>query len=165
MMSNLIDVDEAMIYTAMRGDDSAAIFYDFAAAFPSAEHQMLHSFFKRLGWPAWLPNMIEILYLDNFCQIAIGGTRVRGFRITRGIRQGCPLSALLFAGATDLLLRRLQRVFPGATSRAWADDVAMTIPEGMSHLGRLCNFFREFSRIYGLELNLPKTVMVPLFPE
>ena len=164
MMSNLVDVDEAMISIAMMGDGSAAIFYDFAAAFPSVEHQLLHSFFKHLGWPAWLLNMIEILYLGIFCQIAIGGTRAHGSRTTRGIRQGCLLSPLLFAVATDLLLRKLQRAFPGATSRAWADDLAMTIPEGMSHLGRLYTFFREFSIISGLELNLPKTVMVPLFP-
>ena len=28
-----------------------ALFYDFAAAFPSIEHRFFHSFFERLGWP------------------------------------------------------------------------------------------------------------------
>jgi len=164
MLSNLIDVDEAMITTAMTGGGSVAIFYDFAAAFPSVEHTLLHSFFAHLGWPTWLLNMIITLYLCNFCQITIGGTRVHGFNITRGIRQGCPLSPLLFAVATDLLLRRLHRAFPRATSRAWADDLAMTIPDGMSQLGQLCDLFRDFHRVSGLELNIPKTVIVPLYP-
>ena len=94
MMSNLLDVDETMISIAMEGEDSIVIFYDFAAAFPPVEHSLLHSFFRHLGWPSWLLNMIKILYLCNFCQICIGGVRVHGFNLTRGIRQGCPLSPL-----------------------------------------------------------------------
>ena len=160
-MSNLLDVDEAMISTAMNGEDSIAVFYDFAAAFPSVEHSLLHSFFRHLGWPSWLLNMIKILYLCNFCQICIGGVRVHGFNLSRGIRQGCPLSPLLFAAATDLLLRRLNRVFPSAISRAWADDLAMIIPKGKGCLGQLSSFFRDFYRVSGLRLNIPKTALVP----
>ena len=132
------------------------------AAFPSVEHEFFHEFFRKLGWPVWLLNIIRIFYLDNTCQIAFAGSRFCGFALTRGIRQGCPLSPLLFAMATDLMLRRLQRKFPSAISRAWADDLAMVIPAAVSQLRSLQNFFLDFGRVAGLHLNMDKTVVVPL---
>ena len=140
-----------------------ALFFDFAAAFPSIEQEFFKTFFLSLRWPAWLLNIINILYLDNFCRICLAGIRHPGFTISRGIRQGCPLSPLLFAMATDLILRRLRRRFPSAHSRAWADDLAMVIHKAEPHLRALQNFFLELGSVSGLHLNVAKTTIIPLF--
>ena len=84
--------------------------------------------------------------------------------MTRGIRQGCPLSPLLYAACSDLMLRRLAVRFPGATIRAFADDLAMVLGEARQHLGRLQSFFQEFELVSGLGLNIRKTVLVPMCP-
>ncbi len=163
MLANLLDVDEGMIDAAYNGEGGLAFFFDFAAAFPSIEHDFFKSFFAELGWPKWILNFINVLYLDNLCLICLGGARYKGFSLSRGIRQGCPLSPLLFAMATDLMLRRLHHHFPDATSRAWADDLAMVLPDAEDKLGQLQTFFIEFSQISGLHLNVLKTVVVPLY--
>ena len=163
MLANLLDVDEAMLNTAAHGERGMAFFFDFAAAFPSIEHDFFQQFFRRLGWPQWLVNIIGIFYQDNFCSICLAGARYVGFSISRGIRQGCPLSPLLFAMATDLMLRRLQRRFPTACSRAWADDLATVLPDADVHFRALQDFFLDFGRVAGLHLNICKTVLVPLF--
>ena len=141
MLANILDVEESMIRTALDGENGWAFFYDMAAAFPSVEQEFFHDFFRRLGWPPWLLNIIRIFYQDNNCQICLAGSRFMGFAISRGIRQGCPLSPLLFAMATDLMLRRLQRFFPDATARAWADDLAMVLPKAENQLRELQCFF------------------------
>ena len=51
MLFNLVDVDEAMITEAARGEGDYVFFFDFAAAFPSIKHTILHEFFRSLGWP------------------------------------------------------------------------------------------------------------------
>ena len=127
MIANILDVDTAITEAAFGGGEATAIFYDFAAAFPSIEQKLFHEFFQSLGWPLWLRRFVEALYRSNFCQIVMGGARYEGFTITRGIRQGCPLSPLLFAIVTDLFLRGLRRRFPSSSMRAWADDLAMIV--------------------------------------
>ena len=164
MISNLLDVDEAMVIEAARGEGSVAFFFDFAAAFPSIEHTLLHEYFGSLGWPPWILRFIRCLYWRNFCQLSLGGTRQTGFEISRGIRQGCPLSPLLFTAASDLVFRRLARHFPNAILRSWADDLAMVLPDGFRMLARLQDIFVDFERVSGLGLNIPKTVLVPLDP-
>ena len=141
MLANILDAEEAMLLAAILFCDSVAVFFDVAAAFPSIEHALLFAYFQSLGWPQWLTRMISILYSGNTCDICMGKHVFLGFAITRGIRQGCPFSPLLFAVASELLLRRLKRMVAGATNRAWADDLAMIIPGGIHVLHSICNIF------------------------
>jgi len=164
MLDNLFDVEEAMIIAASTGEGATALFFDFAAAFPSVEHEVMFEYFSALGWPSWLRNMVWNLYTNYSCLIVLGSKIHAGFDITRGIRQGCPLSPLLFAAMSELLLRRLQRLCPAATSRAWADDLAMVVPDTLHSLPMLFSIFHDFALISGLFINIAKTVMVPLYP-
>jgi len=93
----------------------------------------------------------------------MGGEKFEGFDITAGIRQGCPLSPLLFAVVADLLLRRLKSKFPGSSRRAYADDLAMVIPNMVKEGGRILNCFSDYHRISGLQLNMSKVVIIPLW--
>ena len=97
MLSNVVDVDEKMQHTSLCNDGGGALFFDFAAAFPSVSHDFLRAAFRSLGWPRWLTSFIDALYWGNRCEISIGGGRQAGFSITSGIRQGCPLSPAFFA--------------------------------------------------------------------
>jgi hypothetical protein len=162
MLANLVDIDEAMALTACRSDQGAAIFSDFAAVFPSVEHDLMKTVFRWLGWPPWLLTFIDILYAHNYCHIVLGGSRHQGFGITRGIRQGCPLSPLLFAVASDLLLRRIKHRIPGCTLKAYADDTALVHQNMWRAIGSLEVLFDEYERTSGLALNVHKTVLVPL---
>ena len=81
-----------------------------------------------------------------------------------GIKQGCPLSPLLFVTVVDMLLRRITDEIPEATPRAFADDIALTLLNFGDRVNSLQSLFNGFSQISGLYLNLPKTVIIPLWP-
>ncbi len=82
-------------------------------------------------------NFIRVLYADCQCEIIVGARRHPGFRLSAGIRQGCPLSPLLFALVGDLWLRRLKRLLPEARIRAYADDIAVVLASWPTQLRRL----------------------------
>ena len=52
MLANLVDVDEAMAYTASRGEGGIAFFVVFAAAFPSIEHEFFLQLWSEIGMAA-----------------------------------------------------------------------------------------------------------------
>ena len=114
MLSNLVDMDESMQIVALSAERGAGVLFDFAAAFPSVSRDFMRELFASLGWPGWLVRFVEALYRNTVCRLSVGGARFDGFVMGSGIRQGCPLSPLLFAVAADLLLRRLSRAVPDA---------------------------------------------------
>ena len=152
ILANLVDLDEAMALSVCRSDEGAAIFFDFAAAFPSVEHDFMKAVFRWLCWPPWLLTFIDILYAHNYCHIVLGRSRHQGFDITRGIRQGCPVSPLLFAVAADLLLRRIQHKIPGCTLKAYADDTALVHQNIWRVIGSLEVLLDQYERMSGLAL-------------
>ena len=82
-----------------------------------------------------------------------------------GVRQGCPLSPLLFALATDSLLRRLLNVLPTELDivRAFADDIAAVCSDWCKSIPFLSVLFLEFEKVSALNLNIAKTMFIPLW--
>ena len=165
MLANVVDVDCGMQHTSLNFEHGLGIFPDFAAAFPSVDHDFIHEFLESLDWPDWLTRFVKGLYTDNKCCISVGGRRSKGFALEAGIRQGCPLSPFLFAVVADLLLCRLQRLLPAAIIRAYADDIALVLSDGAPCLKLLEINFREYALLSGLYIHHGKTVLVPLAPQ
>ena len=134
-----------------------------AHAFLSVAHAFLQAVLRHVGLPSSAMNVIRALYHNSRCMLMVRGQVFEGFPLNAGIRQGCPLSPLLFATAADLLLRALSLLEPDALVRAFADDTAMIVKDWWGQGKGIFNLFSEFGAISGLHLNLPKTVLIPLW--
>ena len=82
-----------------------------------------------------------------------------------GVRQGCPISPLLFAASVDVLLRKLMGAVQNGTVRAFADDIGMVVEDFARDGAIFEELFIEFANMSGLELNISKTVLIPLFKD
>lgn len=138
------------------GDDNLFIlFMDTAKAFDSIDHDFIHEAIKRSGLPNWFTAIVHGLLHKVRVKPAFRGARDIWIDIGRGVKQGCPLSPLLFIICYDILLRRvdaLEDCFPFAC----ADDLAVA---SACHLSlwpvmRLVDSFRGAS---GLGINTGKT--------
>jgi exonuclease III len=165
MLQNVVEIDGEMRAASLQAERPAAVFFDFAAAFPSLAHDFLFDVLEHLRLPRHFRSFVSNLYFGNGCRIAAAGDGHEGFSIRAGIRQGCPLSPLLFALCGDLLLRRLHRILPGDLCRAYADDIGLVAKDIFASAELFVPAFGEFAAVSGLSLNLAKTVFVPLGDE
>ena len=149
---------------ALQEDEAAIFLFDFAAAFPSVSQDFLLRALSHIGLPAGALHAVRALYDNNRCRLAFGGQLWGGFLQEAGIRQGCPLSPILFAAIMDPFLRILRRRLPGEFIRAYADDTAAVVRNVREAAPILTHEFRRLAAVANLVLNIPKTVCIPLWP-
>ena len=139
-----------------------AVFLDFEAAFPGISQHFVQAALASRGWPPWFRHFIGVLYDNNYCVLALGGAMGEGFSISAGVRQGCPLSPLIFALVSDVLIRRVRRHAPGILLRAYADDIALILRNGPAECTVLETLFAEYEFVSRLKLHCGKSIIVPL---
>ena len=144
MLSNVIDIDFEAMRVSLTCEQGASVLFDMKAAFPSLAHEYLFKVLRHMGLPRTVLNIITALYNQNKCVISCGGHVCPGFQMRAGIRQGCPLSPLLFAVTVDMLLRRLAGTFPMDVVRAFADDTAMVVSDWWKSAGAIRQLFHHF---------------------
>ena len=69
---------------------------DFKDAFDRVAHEYLYGVLKHYGATDWLVERIRALYDTATSQAQINGFLSKSVPLQRSVRQGCPLSMLLF---------------------------------------------------------------------
>ena len=163
MVLNIVEVDHAMRTLAFHFHHPAAVFFDFSAAFPSISWEYMWHILKRISAPEFLRTALRNLYRNNSQILRLrSASGKHAFVAKAGVKQGCPLSPLIFAVCVDPLLRRLGNALPGALIRAFADDIAL-VARTLPMVRQALKIFDHFGRISNLVLNLGKTILVPLW--
>ena len=148
MKKNVVDLEATSLRVAALHEHGLTVLVDFAAAFPSVSHQYMTMCLKAFGVPASVIRVLAAFYLDGHCRISIGGTHWPGFSMTSGIRQGCPLSPLMFAVVFDALLRRLASHLPGhQVHKVFADDVGIVLEDVGKQLDAMVSILDAFGTI------------------
>ena len=69
---------------------------DFEKAFDSLNHEFLMQVLRKVGFPDYFIEWIQILLRDQESCVINDGTASAYFKLQRGARQGDPISAYLF---------------------------------------------------------------------
>lgn len=164
MLRNILDVDFAAQKISLKSARGAILLFDFKAAFPSMSHEFMWETLQAIGLPAQYIRALQQFYRDNKHQIRTRRGILESVVVRSGVRQGCPLSPLLFALCADILLREISTVLTDQELvRAFADDTSVVVENYEVALPKLRVLFAEFEQISALALNIKKTVFVPLF--
>ena len=79
------------------------LFADLKAAFDTIGREEIREIMKKKGIKSRLINRISEIYKETKSRIRIGSKEMGEFWTTKGIRQGCPLSPIIFnIGMADL---------------------------------------------------------------
>ena len=162
ILTNLLQLDTAAMITSLTQPDGACILLDFASAFPSISQDFLFTTLQHIGMPSNAINLLGSLYSNSYCDVKQGTTSTPGFTLETGVRQGCPLSPLLYATVAEVLLDAIENRCPGILTLCYADDTALVINDFWDSAPKLQQLFQEFADISGLHLNRQKCIILPL---
>ena len=87
----------------------AIIFLDFQKAFDTVNHNFLLSVLTKFNFGHSFIKGIQTIYTKSESCLSNNGWTSKPFGIQRGIRQGCPLSALLFLLVVEILGDRIRK--------------------------------------------------------
>ena len=65
-------------------------------AFDSVDHSSLFNQLRKLGLNGNFLNLVEDIYKKTKCAVKVNNKITDFFKYSKGVRQGCPLSPLLF---------------------------------------------------------------------
>lgn len=155
----LFDIAEAA------GDPMALILLDAEKAFDRVSWIFLWSVLSRTGLGDSFIKATQMMYIKPQGAVTVNGAVSENFPITRGNRQGCPCSPLLFALFIDPFIRRLKNniaILPikirntDTKILAYADDIAITTSNPTASIKAIEEEAEKFGRISGYKLNLKK---------
>ena len=76
---------------------------DFEKVFDSISWQFLHRTLEAFNFGPYFRNWIKILYSNPQCCVTNNGYSSQFGGLSRGIRQGCPISTLLFLLVVEIM--------------------------------------------------------------
>ena len=107
--SNITETQLAFRLAKASGLHGAICFYDFEKAYDRLSREYLWQVLRRLGFGDAFIHAVQVLNADACALVVFNGHRTARFRLESGVRQGCPLSPLLFAIATEPLRASITR--------------------------------------------------------
>lgn len=154
----------------------AAVFFkiDFAKTFDSINWEFLIHVMHSRGFPSKWIRWIKVLLQTSTSRVIINGEESEFFSHKRGLRQGDPLSPMLFLIAADVLQRMITRVngtldmpiSPKLESPIlafqYADDTAIIAHADLTTMVTLKLILRLFSKVSGLQINFDKSSFYPI---
>ncbi|XP_037508774.1 uncharacterized protein LOC119385401 [Rhipicephalus sanguineus] len=138
------------------GGELCVGFLDYARAFGSVAHQALVDAVRGAGAGEAFSEIVEELYRANTtCVVAAAGT-TEPIPIGAGLRQGCPLSGLLFNLVVDPVIRAVQGGDKQHNILAYADDLTLLAKDPATSLQRRLNMVTALSDRLKLRLKPAK---------
>lgn len=141
----------------------AILSLDFKQSFDRVSHQYLWDILTKMDFPEALINLLKTLYKKATSKVLINGYVSESFSVMSSVRQGCPLSMLLFAISIEPLIRLIHFSIQGIKLEqinikisAYADDVVVYLGNN-SDLLRAKNILNIYEKGSGAILNNNKT--------
>jgi hypothetical protein len=105
---NIILVQEALHSSLRRKDKGMIVKLDLSNAFDRVRHTFLFQVMERFGFAPSFISWIKACISGPWIAPLVNGRATRFFQASRGLRQGCPLSPLLYAIQASVLSLQLE---------------------------------------------------------
>ena len=110
-------------------------------------------------------NIIKAIYDKPTANIILNGEKLKAFTLRSGIRQGCPLSPLLFTIVLEILARAIReekeikgiQISKEVKCSLFADDMVLYVENLKDSIKKL--LISELSKVAGYKVNTQKSLV------
>ena len=162
-------IADTMHFTKQKNIPGVAVFLDFEKAFDSIEWNFIHKCLEMFNFGLDLRQWIKVFYKNISSCVLNNGYASKHFYLERGVRQGCPLSGILFVIAIELLAHSIRRskeikgITIGENKEVklsqYADDTTLFLSDAQS-VSNLFDLLSLFEKCSGLKINQTKSEML-----
>jgi hypothetical protein len=163
-------IRDAIAYAETTKRPLCVLSLDFKSAFDRISHRYLERTLKAHGLSDSFVRRIMGLYHNATSEIQINGFTSGCFPIKRSIRQGCPLSMILYDLCINPLIHNLEEGLPGirigsgrigTTTVAYADDVTLLLTD-QNEIQTLQEILNSYEKASGSLINTDKSKALPV---
>jgi hypothetical protein len=139
---------------------------DQEKAFDRVDWAFMLKVLKRMNFGSSFCAWVQLLYTDIFSRVMVNGYVSEGFKVTRGVRQGCPLSPLLYILVAETISAAIKKdpaidgfSLPGGEKVKifqYADDTSILVQSDQA-LQALFSLFERYEAASGAKLNVAKS--------
>ena len=168
---NIRRIIDTMQHIILKKQQAYLLFLDLEKSFDKLDHKFFNKCSHNFGFEKKFIHWIKILYTDDIQSCILNNGYISPyFQIMAGIRQGCPISALLYIIAVECLSINIKNnniikgIKMGCEERKitqLADDTTLFLRD-MGSIQTTINTLLLFYSVSGLKLNNSKTVVLPI---
>ena len=157
---NIRLIEDIIYYQNKQSSDSYLAFIDFEKAYDTLEWEFLFKTLKFYNFGPTFIKWIRTTYKSPSISIKNNGWLSESFEMKRGVRQGCPISSLLFILTAEILAHKLRFCDNNSNRvvklRQYADDMILL---GTKEISLKYSFkeISKFTAVAGPKLNMDKT--------
>ena len=121
---------------------------------------------QKMGIEGIYFNIVKAIYDKPMANVILSGEKLKAFPLSSGIRQGCPLSPLLFNIVLEVLATAIReekeikgiQVGKEVQLSLFADDMILYMKNPKDTTRKLLELISEFSKVAGYKINTKKSL-------
>lgn len=168
-MSNILALYRDLVTLTWTANAPMAIaFLDFDKAYDRVEYHYLSKVMELMGFSHTFVNVVNNCIRGTRTKFVVNGTLTGYVSLSRGIKQGCPLSTTLYAIFIEPLLRKLHLTLPGfqfygikSVVQAYADDVSVLLNNDQD-MDEARLILENYQRDSGAHLSVNKSAILTI---
>ena len=167
MADMLRELDDIVEYEKYMNRGSIILSIDYSKAFDTLSIASVIKALKHFGFGPFFIRCVETIMQDRLSCVRNGGYISRFFKMARGVRQGCPVSPLLFILTAELFMKairndnnikgiKLPYCQTALKGLQYADDASLFLRDRLD-FREVLSKIKKFSVFSGLHMNTNKT--------
>jgi hypothetical protein len=130
-------------------------------------HHFMINALRKLGIEGLYLNIVKAIYDKPTANIILNGKKLKPFLLKSGMRQGCPLSPLLFNIVLEFLARAIRQeeeikgIQIGTETvkiSSFANDMILYLKDQKNSTQNLLDTINSYSKVAGYKINLQKSL-------